>query len=368
MSGFTYFLGSNNKICLSINEISACVGVNNSNPLYNLDVLGNANVSSNLYVNGQGTLSNLLVSQNMIVNDNVGIYGSATISNLIVASNLTVDNNIIANNNLTLTNNFICNGVATMSNIDILNIQNNTVYINTNVSGPGTLYLLDIANAAWNISSAGYKFGFYNNNGGTYNLKAYIDNNGNFDANTLSCNGVTLGVGTSGYISCGQLTTNGNSLTCGTLNCSNISSTASINCISYTSTGITMSNGAISSGAITTNGNSITATGGIYGNNFSNVGNVTYSFSNQSLYANTTDLTASLALINQINVIGTISNNYNSLVSGGVASNACLVISGHDNTHNGYSFSQYFYAGGTSFQGNNSSSWSVTSSSKIKKI
>jgi hypothetical protein len=128
-----------------------------------------------------------------------------------------------------------------------------------------------------------------------------------------------------------------------------------------------MTNGNISSGSINASGNSISG-GSFFGTNFGNVSGVVYNLSNVSTYLNTTDLTASLGLINQVNVVNsTNSNYYNILTSGGVASNACLVISGKDSSHNGYSFSQYFYASGISFQGNNSSSWSVTSSSKIKE-
>ena len=59
------------------------------------------------------------------------------------------------------------------------------LYANGNVhtfgsSNAGTsLYMLDVANAAWQITTAGYNLSFANNNGGSYNNKMYITNSGN---------------------------------------------------------------------------------------------------------------------------------------------------------------------------------------------
>jgi hypothetical protein len=138
------------------------LGIGNSNPQYNLDVLGNANITSNLYTsnlyisgNVYGfsntlssnyilpsniTLSNLIVNSNItnlgniynngtIVSSNIGINNALTVSGLTTLSNLTITGNVIGLSNYVLSSNL---------NLTSLIVNSNTTVNNLNITGTVT--------------------------------------------------------------------------------------------------------------------------------------------------------------------------------------------------------------------------------------
>jgi sugar lactone lactonase YvrE len=88
---FTASVWSNNSSNLFI---SSNLGINKSNPLYALDINGNVNINSNIYLNGLPYMTPLWFSNastNIYINSNIGINKSNIVSTLDIGGDLNYD-------------------------------------------------------------------------------------------------------------------------------------------------------------------------------------------------------------------------------------------------------------------------------------
>ena len=174
-------MNSNNNEYMRVAS-NGFIGINNTNPQFNLDVGGSVNVSSNMIIG-----SDLTVSGNTVITSNVVVIGTFTACNIeYVMSNITIYNSETVNSNLSVLGNLscpsICNALITLGTSNV----------------PTNINIMDIANARWNLNTSGYKLSITNDNGGIFKNKMSIDNSGNVQiGSNISLSNVTG----NGYIS-----------------------------------------------------------------------------------------------------------------------------------------------------------------------
>jgi len=130
-----------------VDSVSNRVGVNKTNPSYDLDVTGIIRATGNTYVNGALVVNltsqfdaNLAVDTNVlfvdVVNNRVGINTTTPSQDLNVVGNTAITNNATIGNNLTVTANVVANNLTV----------NNNVIIQGNLEVNGTLTTIDTVN------------------------------------------------------------------------------------------------------------------------------------------------------------------------------------------------------------------------------
>ena len=233
---------------LTISANTGNVGIGKFNPAYTLDVSGNICASSNLIPSTNNSGSIGLISQLWnTVNATYGYFGGqagapgylsigGSLAGYPGGSAQTLQMGI-SGTSIFWQNAYIqtlASGVSAIPNLNILIGSTNTMTITQTGVGIGTttpahkldvignasfgslttaatVYLNDIANAGWYLSTGGFQLGFYNNNGGSYNAKAVITNAGYVGIGTttpncpLYVNGNTLiSYGAGYYFAAGQ--------------------------------------------------------------------------------------------------------------------------------------------------------------------
>ena len=147
---------------------SGNIGINNVNPLFSLDVIGNSNINGNLTLNTinisdtsnnslvtlggitigkDASCQNLNVSTNTILNNTT--MGNINMSSGIVSGNFTVNNNTIINQNLSIGSTLNCNGIVSLNNTsnNALSILGGT-YIGKNLSVNGNTIVSGLFNTS----------------------------------------------------------------------------------------------------------------------------------------------------------------------------------------------------------------------------
>jgi sugar lactone lactonase YvrE len=154
-------IGTSNSATLIINSnstfINTNLGINNSNPLYSVDIIGDLNYNSNLYKNGAVYVGWSNNSSNLWWNSNVAIGKSNPFYTLDVAGNVLFGSNLFVNGAVTVSNTI--NISSNLYLFNSLNINSNLTVSNMNINGvTTTTNIMPLANLLYDLGSSTMRF------------------------------------------------------------------------------------------------------------------------------------------------------------------------------------------------------------------